>query len=108
MLEPLALDLSDDDCAGLHRVASSPRTIVAECTYVSLQYHDDSCLSLIHVPLVSNISGRPLGCVYRTVSFDGAYFHTVPSLHLGNVPTVDPAMMVRPERSFEAFASSLS
>ena len=60
--------------------------------------------------MVSNVSGRPLGDVYKTLSFDAAYFHTVPSLHLGNMTTVtvDPAMMVQPERSFEASAPSVA
>ena len=59
------------------------------------------CTKTIH-------AGRPLGDVYQTVSFDAAYFHTVPSLHLGNVTTVDPAMMVQPEQSFEAFVPTVS
>ena len=98
---PLESDLSDDDCVdcvGHHRVASSPRTIVAAPTYASSLYRDDSCPSPRHVHLVSKVSGRPLGGVYQTLSFDAAYFHTVPSLHLGNETTVDPAMMVQPER----------
>ena len=74
----------------------------------SLHTRIHSCLSPRHVHLVSKVSGRPLGGVYQTLSFDAAYFHTVPSLHLENVTTVDPAIMVQPERSFEAFAPSLS
>ena len=108
MLVPLESDSSDDDCVAHHRVASSPRTIVAEPLCASSLYHDDSCLSPRYVHLVSKVAGRPLGDVYQTLSFVAAYFHTVPSLHLGNVTTVDPAMMVQPERSFEAFAPSVS
>ena len=63
-------------------------------------YHDDSCLPPRHVHLGSKVSGRPLGGVYQTLSFDAAYFHTGLSLHLGNMTTVDPAMMVQLARSF--------
>ena len=35
-------------------------------------------------------------------------FSHCPSLHLGNVTTVDPAMLARPERLFEAFAPSVA
>ena len=90
------------------RVASLPRTIVSASACASSLYHDDSCLSSRHVHLVSKVSSRPLGGVYQTLSFDAAYFHTVPSLHLGNMTTVDPAMMVQPERSFEASAPSVA
>ena len=69
---------------------------------------DDSCLSPRHVHLVSNVSGRPLGGVYQTLSFDATYVHTVPPLHLGNATTGYPAMMVQPERSFEASAPSVA
>ena len=44
----------------------------------------------------------------KRFTFDAAYCHTVPSLHLGNMTTVDPAMMVQPERSFEASAPSVA
>ena len=105
MLVSLESDSSDDDCVahcvGLRRIASEP-------SCASSLYHDDSCLSPRYVHLVSKVAGRPLGDVYQTLSFVAAYFHTVPSLHLGNVTTVDPAMMVQPERSFEAFAPSVS
>ena len=107
-LVPLESDSSDDDCVGHHRAASSPRTIVAAPEYASSLYHDDSCISPRHVHLVSKVSGRPLGDVYQTLSFDAANFHTVPSLHLGIATTVDPAMMVQPERSFEASAPSVA
>ena len=76
--------------------------------YASSLYHDDSCLSPRHVHLVSKVLGRPLGGVYQALSFDAAYFHTVPSLHLENVTTVDPAMVVQPERSFEVSAPSVA
>ena len=62
----------------------------------------------IHVHLVSKVSNRPLGGVYQTLSFGAAYFQTMLSLHLGNVTTVDPAMIVQLERSFEAFAPSVA
>ena len=75
-LVPLESNSSDDDCVGHHRVASSPRTIVAAPAYASSLYHDDSCLSPRHVHLVSKVSDRPLGGVYQTLSFDAAYFHT--------------------------------
>ena len=107
-LVPLESDSSDDDCVGHHRAASSPRSIVAAPAYASSLYHDDSCLSPRHVHLVSKVSGRPLGDFYQTISFDAAYFHTVPSLHLRIATTVDPAMMVQPERSFEASAPSVA
>ena len=75
MLVPLESDVSDSDCVAHHRVASSPRTIVAEPSYASSLYHDNSCLSPRHVHLVSKVAGRPLGDVYQTLSFDAAYFH---------------------------------
>ena len=76
-LVPLESDSSDDDCVGHHHAASSPRTIVAAPAYASSLYHDNSCLSPRHVHLVSKVSGRPLGDVYQTLSFDAAYFHIV-------------------------------
>ena len=108
MLVPLESDSSDDDCLAYHRVASSPRTIVAEPVYASSLYHDDSCIAPRHVHLASKVSGRQLSGVYHTLSFDAAYFNAVPSLHLGNVTTVDPAMMAQPKRLFEAFAPSVA
>ena len=77
MLALLESDSSDEDCGGHHRIASAPRTIVAEPAYASSLYHDDACLSPRHV---HKVSGRQLGGVYQTLSFDAACFHTLVTL----------------------------
>ena len=98
---------SDITCVASSQIQVGPTIVAASACAYSL-YHNDSCLSPPYVHLVSKVSGRPLGGLYQKLSFDAAYCHTVPSLHLGNMTTVDPAMMVQPERSFEASAPSVA
>ena len=69
------------------------------CTTTIRVFHPD-----MFTCMVSIFHDRPLDGVYQALSFNAAYFHTVPSMHLGNMATVYPAMIVKPDRSFEAFA----
>ena len=62
MLVPLESDSSDVDGVGHHRVASSPRTIVAESAYASSLYNRTS---LIRPPSESHWCGRIRGMVAR-------------------------------------------